>query len=156
MVYHGSSGEVRWPDVLHSHEDVDFGKGFYATSMEEQAARWALRFKNAGGKAVVSSYFFDEGKAQAYCVKAFSSYDEEWLDFVLSCRQGLDKSGYDIIEGGIANDRVFDTVELYSNGLIDKLTALQRLKFEKPNHQICFRLQRAIDECLSFEGSYEL
>lgn len=63
MVYHGSSGEVRWPDVLHSREDVDFGKGFYATSMEEQAPRWALRFKNADGKAVVSSYFFDEGKA---------------------------------------------------------------------------------------------
>lgn len=37
---------------------------------------------------------------------------------------------YDIIEGGIANDKVFNTVELFFTGLIDKSTALQRLKYE--------------------------
>ena len=62
---------------------------------------------------------------------------------------------YDIIEGGIANDKVFNTVELFFTGLIDKSTALQRLKFEKPNNQICFIIQEVIDNLLHFESSYE-
>lgn len=94
---------------------------------------------------------------QDYVTPSFDVLHTQGKTYVVDDVIGaIRKNEYDIIEGGIANDRVFDTVELYSNGLIDKLTALQRLKFEKPNYQICFSSQRAIDECLSFEGSYEL
>ena len=83
-------------------------------------------------------------------------YNEEWLDFILACRSGSKEyQNYDIIEGGIANDKVFNTVELYFSGLIDKATALQRLKFEKPNNQICFINQEVVDKLLHFESSYE-
>ena len=83
-------------------------------------------------------------------------YNEEWLDFVLECRTGSkDYLKYDIIEGGIANDKVFNTIELYFSNLIDKNTALQRLKFEKPNNQICFINQEVVDRHLHFESSYE-
>lgn len=74
----------------------------------------------------------------------------------LSCRSGSKEySNYDVIEGGIANDRVFNTIELYFSNLIDKTTALQRLKFEKPNNQICFVNQKVMDKVLRFESSYE-
>ena len=63
---------------------------------------------------------------------------------------------YDIIEGGIANDKVFNTVELYQSGLIDKSTTLERLKYEKPNNQICFINQKVLDSVLKFESSYEV
>ncbi|MBQ9633956.1 MAG: DUF3990 domain-containing protein [Schwartzia sp.] len=41
IVYHGSTVVVRQPDVLHSYRRLDFGKGFYTTTVREQAERWA-------------------------------------------------------------------------------------------------------------------
>jgi len=58
---------------------------------------------------------------------------------------------YDIVEGGIANDRVFDTIENFMENQITKEVALGRLRFEQPNNQLCILNQRLIDECLSFK-----
>jgi len=74
-----------------------------------------------------------------------------WLAFVMASRGGERRwSDYDIIEGGIANDRVFNTIELYFNGLIDKGEALKRLSYEQPNNQICLLNQSLIDKYLHF------
>ena len=78
------------------------------------------------------------------------------MDFVFECRRGHDKFNYEIVAGGVANDKVFDTVELYFEGIISKKDAIGRLAFEKPNFQICLRTQKAIDEYLVFERSYSL
>ena len=43
IVYHGSSKTVRQPDILHSYRALDFGRGFYVTTVREQAERWARR-----------------------------------------------------------------------------------------------------------------
>ena len=64
--------------------------------------------------------------------------------FNLSCRREQDNSKYDLVIGGVANDKVFNTVELYFDGLIDKNEAIKRLRYEKPNLQICFRTARAL------------
>ena len=37
-----------------------------------------------------------------------------------NCRSGKDSTDYDLVEGGVANDKVFHTVELFFDGLIDK------------------------------------
>ena len=153
IVFHGSSIEVATPDVCHSRPRVDFGPGFYVTTLYEQARKWSLRFKDAGDAAVISRYCCDEKAYAAHQVLTFTEYSEDWLDFVLRCRRGDDETPYEIIAGGVANDRVFNTVELFFEGLIDKGEAIRRLRFEKPNWQICFRTQKAIDECLTFEGS---
>ena len=74
---------------------------------------------------------------------------------ILNCRSGNDATDYDIVEGGVANDKVFNTVELFFDGLIDKTEAINRLRYEKPNLQICFRTERALG-LLHFEGSEKL
>ena len=51
--------------------------------------------------------------------------------------------------------QVFNTVELYFDHLIDKQEAIKRLRYEKPNMQICFRSERALKQ-LHFEGSFEV
>ena len=38
-------------------------------------------------------------------VLRFDSYSEEWLDFIVSCRRGEDTTDYDIVIGGVANDK---------------------------------------------------
>lgn len=149
-LYHGSYTEIQHPDIAFSRNDVDFGKGFYTTSLKEQAENWCRRFVREGKAGIVSAYELNERALGAFRVKSFDSYSEEWLDFVLACRSGNDTSTYDIVVGGVANDRVFNTVELFFDGLIDKNEAIKRLRFEKPNHQMCFRTQEAINRCLAF------
>ena len=60
------------------------------------------------------------------------------------------------IIGGIANDKVFRTVDLYYAGDISKEECLRRLIFEEPNNQICIRTQRVLDECLTFKSYIRL
>ena len=43
IVYHGSTEIIKNPDVLHSKKYLDFGKGFYITTFENQAKKWAVR-----------------------------------------------------------------------------------------------------------------
>ena len=68
----------------------------------------------------------------------------------------LQNGNYDVIIGGIANDKVFRTVDLYFAGDINKDECLRRLIFEEPNNQICIRSQQVLDECLTFKCSKSL
>ncbi len=43
-LYHSSDVSVPDPDTEHSRDFLDFGKGFYLTSIHEQAVRYAQRF----------------------------------------------------------------------------------------------------------------
>lgn len=153
ILYHGSWLEISKPDLIHSRDNVDFGRGFYTTPIHEQAVKWCEKFKRRGKEGIVSRYDFDETAFQNLRILKFDNYSEEWLDFILNCRTGKDTTDYDIVIGGVANDKVFNTVELYFDHLIDKKEAIRRLRFEKPNLQICLRTQKALDEYLHYEGS---
>lgn len=85
-----------------------------------------------------------------YSVKLFEQHDEQWLDFIISCRSGKANEAYDVVIGGIADDRIYDTIELYFDSLIDKQEAVKRLMYYKPNNQICIRNQEVIDKYLWF------
>ena len=136
-LYHASTLCIDKPNVLHSRDNLDFGKGFYLTSLYEQAIRYSERFTRRGKEAFINVYELDE-ETPGFTIKTFESYNEEWLDYVTLCRKGNPAvPKYDAVSGGVANDRVFNTVDLYFAGLISKEEALGRLKFEKPNHQLC-------------------
>ncbi len=154
-VYHGSYIEISSPDIEHSRLNVDFGKGFYVTPIYEQAEKWCDRFKRRSLKGIISKYRFAKEDCGGLNILEFKEYSEQWLDFIISCRSGIDNSDYDIVIGGVANDKVFNTVELYFDNLIDKNEAIKRLRYEKPNLQICFRTTKAL-EYLTFEGSEEI
>ena len=155
-LYHGSHIAIPSPDVLHSRARVDFGVGFYTTPILQQAQKWAKRFVTRFGHGVVSAYDCDAGALSDLKVLDFPSYSDEWLDFVTECRR-LPKTAvdghYDVIRGGVANDKVFNTCGLYFKGLISKDVALNRLRIEEPNLQLCFKNQVAIANCLKFVGS---
>ncbi len=152
IVYHGSYVEIEKPDAMYGRKNVDFGQGFYTTPLYEQAVKWCGKFKRRGKEGFVSLYDFDEKAYEEMKVLTFDTYSPQWLDFILQCRSGKDDTHYDIVVGGVANDKVFNTVELYFENLIDKKEAIERLRFEKPNMQICFRSQKAIDEFLQYKG----
>ncbi len=152
--YHGGADAVPSPDLLHFRKAVDFGPGFYVRPLREQAVRWAEKRKRALGCATLSVYDFDEGAA-ALKILRFDSYSEPWLDFIVACRSLRDASDWDIVIGGVANDRVFDTLEAYFDGFATKAQTIGRLRMETPNLQICFRTAAAL-QTLRFVGSEPL
>lgn len=152
IFYHGSFLEVEKPDLIHSRPNVDFGSGFYVTPLYEQAVKWCGKFKRRGKNGIISRYEYDESQESKLKILKFDSYSEVWLDFILNCRSGKDLTDYDLIVVGVANDKVFNTVELFYDGLIDKTEAINRLRYEKPNLQNCFRTEKVLS-LLQFEGS---
>jgi len=152
-LFHGSYIEVKYPDLQHSRRNVDFGAGFYVTPIYEQAVKWSQKFLRYDKQAVVTTYDFDDSSIPLLSVREFNKYSQEWLDFIVDCRRGNDTNAYDLIIGGVANDKVFNTIELFFDGLIDKGEAIKRLKYEKPNLQYCFKNQETIDRYLKFERS---
>ncbi len=155
-VYHGSTYLVESPLVNVGRPHLDFGPGFYVTDLKSQAVSWACRPLNEGKVHYLNSYNLDFDAIRKDNIKCliFPEYSGEWLDFVISNRRGDDLwKNYSLIEGGIANDHVFNTIELYSNELISRDEALNRLKYEKPNHQICINNQGVLDTYLHFISS---
>ena len=138
-VYHGSTYRVEQPLAGVCRPNLDFGVGFYLTDLKDQAIRWALRTADIRHEKSVwlNIYSLD--------------IDAHWLDFVVACRQGnVIWQDYDIIEGGIADDRVIRTIDLYMRGDYTREEALSRLIHQEPNNQICITNQKVIDEHLHF------
>jgi len=157
IVYHGTTQVIDQPDVLHSKRYLDFGKGFYLTSYEDQARKWATRkAMRQNSTAVVNIYELSENW-DSFKVLSFEKEDEKWLEFVCACRRGESlNTDYDIIVGNVADDDVFKTVDLYFRGLWDKQRVLKELWYYKLNNQICIVNQDALDRLLTFQSSYEV
>ena len=103
--------------------------------------------------SIVNTYEFT--LPQDCKVKRLDAYDKEWLDFIVNSRKGKQPwNGYDVIEGGVADDRVIDAVEAYINGYADVEHTLRQLVYHKPNYQICILSQEIVDKYLLFK-SYE-
>lgn len=161
-LYHGSYIVINQPRADVGRRNLDFGRGFYLTSIREQAEQWAkvvTERKTRGGTPYLNVYNFDFEQISPITNKhkVFDSYNLEWLEYVVGCRQGENIwQQYDIVEGGVANDNVIDTVEDYQMGFITAEQALGQLRNKKVNHQICIINQLVIDKCLRFKESVAL
>ena len=158
-VYHGGTSIVEHPICKKGRPNLDFGQGFYVTNIREQAVSWAVQVADRrNGTPVLNRYRLNrEAILREVRCKVFKAYDREWLDFIVASRQGEPiEANYDYIEGGVANDRVVDTINLYMAGLMDIDTALHRLSEHQPNNQMCLLNQEMTDKYLIFDGTEEI
>ena len=170
IIYHGSNVEVSNPKILINGYYKDFGYGFYCTIIKEQAQRWAKRYDKKvvsiydvrmnfkrwaltkKGASVVNNYsYLKNPELKILC---FSEMTEEWLDFVVNCRRGKMHT-YDIVEGPMADDQIWDYVEDYTADKISKEAFWALVKFKYPTHQIVFCTEEAL-QTLHYEGSITL
>lgn len=158
-VYHGGTIEIQHPKVDAGRPNLDFGPGFYTTDIYVQAKDWALKIADDRKlEPVVSIYHLSQKDLLGNCRHLiFDSYDKDWLDFVTQSRLGNKPwKDYDYIEGGVADDRVVNTIRLYMGGFISADEALGRLKYFKPTNQICLLNQELTDRYLTFVESEKL
>ncbi|WP_270512004.1 DUF3990 domain-containing protein [Holdemanella biformis] len=149
QIYYGSNVIVNQPKIITDGFYKDFGYGFYCTNFEKQAKRWALTKKN---KHVVNVYSYTENK-NLNCL-IFKEMSDEWLDFVVSSRQG-ERHDYDIVEGPMADDTIWNYVDDFARGLISRTAFWELVKFKYPTHQIVFCTEAAL-KCLEYDRSYQL
>lgn len=149
QIYYGSNVIVNKPKIITDGFYKDFGYGFYCTNFEKQAKRWALTKKN---KHVVNVYSYTENK-NLNCL-IFKEMSDEWLDFVVSSRKGI-RHEYDIVEGPMADDTIWNYVDDFARGLISRTAFWELVKFKYPTHQIVFCTEAAL-KCLEYDRSYQL
>ncbi len=88
-LYHGGYTVIEHPDCLAGRENLDFGKGFYTTLIQEHAEQWARQaaFNRGRLKPILNVYEFDKEKVVSeYRYRFFPAYDEKWMDFIVSSR----------------------------------------------------------------------
>ena len=127
---------------------MDFIK-ILGTDFEKQAMRWALT-KRPNHIENVYSYIEN---AELNCL-VFEKMSDEWLDFVVSCRRRILHT-YDIVEGPMADDTIWNYVDDFARGLISRNAFWELVKFKYPTHQIVFCTEDAL-KCLSYLRSYSL
>ena len=137
ILYHGSRVIVEMPEIRIQRYTKDFYFGFYCTQFSEQAVRWATRF----GSGYVNEYEYTPNDALR--VKRFPEMTEEWLDFIAACRLGKPHD-YDIVEGPMANDTIYNYVQNFVDGKISREAFWALAKFKRPTHQISFHTARAL------------
>lgn len=147
-VYHGSYTAINKPKIIKSKNTKDFGGGFYCTIIREQAERWAKRYNTP----IINTY--------GLCIDTnleileFREMTEEWLDFIIACRNGISHS-YDIVIGAMANDQIYNFISDYIEGIITREQFWMMAKFKYPTHQINFCTEEAL-RCLEYVSSEEV
>lgn len=145
QLYHGSTQVVKHPEIRTAKFHKDFYFGFYCTSIESQAVRWATRF----GVGFVNIYEYKENAKLR--ILRFEKMTDEWLDFIVSCRNG-NAHEYDIVEGPMADDSIFNYVQSIIDGKITRDAFWNLAKFKYPTHQISFHTIKAL-QTLTFIDS---
>lgn len=147
-VYHGGYQPVPVPEIRIGRNTKDFGTGFYCTVIKEQAQRWAKRYNTK----IVSIY--DVKFSSSLKIKEFKEMTDEWLDFIVDCRNGKTHM-YDIVIGAMADDQIYNYISDYVEGTITREQFWILAKFKYPTHQINFCTNAAL-KSLEYRGYEEV
>ena len=148
IVYHGSYCKVEEPKLLDNKYTKDFGKGFYCTILKEQAIKWANKYDTK----IINLYEYHENNNLK--IKEFTVMTEEWLDFIISSRNG-EEHDYDIVIGAMADDQIYNYITDLLKGEITREAFWELAKFRHPTHQIALCTDEAL-KTLKFIGIEEI
>jgi len=156
-LFHGSNVEVPTPRLINQSRGLDFGAGFYLTTSEAQANRFAdvVAGRRKSGVATVNVYEFDiETAEKTLSVRRFLEADAEWLGFVADNRlRAYAGEAYDVVIGAVANDTVMPTIQAYLGGFLTVEATLITLKSSKLVDQFCLKTDKALS-LLRFVRAY--
>lgn len=139
LLYHMGYTVIRDPDVHYGRKNADFGQGFYTTDDREFACRWAK--ESRGSLPVLNTYELD---LSGLTVRRFR-HSAVWYRYISGNRAGRRDSlpEADVIIGPIANDTIFDTLGIFTSGLLDPDASLRLLRIGPKYRQITLKTEKA-------------
>jgi hypothetical protein len=144
-LFHGSNAVFDKVSLDFSRGRRDFGRGFYTTSLREQAKEWAESMCRRYRTQTAYLYEF-ELSLTGLTVKKFDAMTKDWLDFILENRMKREIGyNYDVVIGPVANDRTVNTLSLYMDGELTLEETLARLTYMQANNQISMHTRKALD-----------
>lgn len=131
-LYHGSNIAIEEIDLKKTRPYKDFGRGFYLTSMKEQAQKMAQR---------VSRIFEEPSKEWALFV--INNRNRDYQDiYSMECNHD---NKYDLVIGPVADDDLALLFRQFSGGLISVEVLVEAMKFKKLTNQYSFHTEKALE-----------
>jgi hypothetical protein len=150
ILYHGSNIKIERIDLSKGKPNKDFGRGFYATDIKEQAIYWSERIANRYGQTPeVTLLKFDLESAirDGLKIKRFDKPNQEWATFVMSNRKNDSNQpihDFDIVIGPVANDRMSTLFGLYEMEIITLDDVVKGLEYKGLNSQYFFHTEKSL------------
>ena len=158
ILYHGTNIDIQSINLALCRPYKDFGRGFYATEIFEQAQKMAKRVaKIYGGDPITNMYEVTDDFMENSGLNILDFGDipsEKWAIFVMNNRNkffmGFSSMEcnfdckYDIVSGPIADDDMAMLFRQYQNRLISLETLIDGMTFRKTTNQYSFHTERAI------------
>ena len=157
ILFHGSNIEIEEIDLNRCKPYKDFGKGFYLTTLPEQAEKMARRVARIyGGKPCVTIFEFNDAafSDNHLSIRTFDKPSKEWAVFVINNRNrafndpdnaecNIDNK-YDVVIGPIANDDLALLFRQFSNGLITVEELVRGMEFKQLTNQYSFHTEQSL------------
>jgi len=157
ILFHGSNTDIAHIELSRCRPNKDFGKGFYLTTIREQAVRMAQRVSRMyGGSPILNIYEFDDENdiLNSLNVRQFDGPSVEWAKFVIANRNSSRKADhqedsnidcrFDLVIGPIANDDLALLFRQFSEGTISVDILVNEMKFKKLTDQYSFHTEKSI------------
>lgn len=157
ILYHGTNADINKIELEKCMPYKDFGKGFYTTTLFNQAKAMAIKkSKIYGGKPCVIEYEVPDNLLSLRSLrrKIFKKATKNWALFIINNRNRdftdvenamCNSDGkYEIVSGPVANDTLTTLIQRYSRGYIDENALLREMKYSAPSDQISFHSEKAV------------
>lgn len=158
ILYHGTDLDIDRIDLDKCKPYKDFGKGFYATTLFDQAKAMAIKKSRIyGGEPCVITYKAPDNllSLSTLRIKIFEKTSQDWAVFIINNRNrdfadhknplcNTDNK-YEIVFGPVANDTLTTLIQRYKRGYIDANILLKEMEYLAPNNQYSFHTQAAVD-----------
>lgn len=153
-IYHGTSIYYEEPDLAEAADFKDFGRGYYLTTNESQAAKWAIRYlkdNDLNDTAYVYEYEFDTDNTKNLKTLELLVYNKEWLDFIAYNRTTKERDiQYDLVFDRMADSRGAVLTKAIRDYINKKKTAAETLAIarfrDNDMNQYCFKTKEALDK----------
>lgn len=157
ILFHGTNVDFDRIDLSRAEPYKDFGTGFYATAIYEQALQMAKRKSRIfGGRSCIHSFETPDNllSIPTLRIKRFEKPTKEWAVFIINDRdRDFDvlssplsnrDNKYDIVYGPVANDTLTTLIQRYHRGFIDENVLLREMEYVTPTEQYSFHTEAAI------------
>lgn len=157
ILFHGSNTPIEVIDLDRCRPFKDFGRGFYLTSLEQQAwnmANRATRIQGVGEPVVTAFDLAEDWRNSGLNVLYFDGPSQQWAEFIMNNRDRAftdcsspncnRNNQYDVVFGPVADDAIVASFQLYQDGRIDINELVKRFEYRELSDQFSFHTPRAL------------